>query len=135
MDHLEWTIEHRESPGRHIVMKVSGRFTVEWCRRGIAELAAVKDPLAPLLFDDREVDFAGLSDLDLMEIGGFIAQYGPTFAYARIAVLVDGEHARDVADKWRRVTKGPSNSMIAVFEDEAESIAWLTKNAGRDVND
>ena len=128
---LEWTIEHREGPSRHIVMKVSGRFTVEACRRGIAELAEVKDPLTPLLFDDRDVDFAGLSDRDLIEIGGFIGHYGSTFAYARIAVLVDGEHARDVADKWRRVTNG-ADSMIAGFEDEEAAVTWLTERSIHD---
>lgn len=130
---MEWTITQRDSP-RYVVMKVSGRFTVAECRRGIAELAAVKDPLAPLLFDDREVDFTGLSDLDLMEIGGFLGQNGPTFAYARIAVLVDGEQARGVADKWRRVTQGAAESLIAVFEDEAEAMAWLTQRGIHDTN-
>lgn len=125
---MEWTITQHDTP-RYLAMKVSGRFTVDECRRGIEELAPVKDPLTPLLFDDRAVDFAGLSDLDLMEIGGFLAQFGSTFAYAKIAVLVDGEQARRVVDKWRRVTQGAAESLIAVFDDEARAVAWLT---GRD---
>ena len=128
---MEWTITQHDSP-RHVVMAVSGRFTVAGCRRGIAELATVKDPLTPLLFDDRAVDFAGLSDLDLMEIGGIIGEYGSTFAYARIAVLVDGEHARDVADKWRRVTQGAADSLIAVFDDEEAAVTWLTERSVHD---
>ena len=123
---MEWTIEHRDAPARHLVMNVSGRFAVEGVRRAIAELAPVKDPLTPLLFDDRAVDFAGLTDLDLMRIGGMIAEYGPAFAYSRIAVLVDGEQARGVAEKWRRVTQGAPQSLIAVFDDEAAAVAWLT---------
>ena len=113
-------------------MTVSGRFTVAECRRGIAELATVKDPLTPLLFDDRAVDFGGLSDLDLMQIGGIIGEYGSTFAYARIAVLVAGEHARSVAEKWRRVSKGAAESMIEVFDDEGAAVAWLAERSIHD---
>ena len=124
---MKWTITHVDDP-RHIVMKVTGRFTVEGCRRGIAELAPVKDPFTPLLFDDREVDFSGVSDRDLVELGGIIAQHGPTFVYSKIAVLVAGDQARTVAEKWRRVSQqGGGESMIAVFEDdEAAAVAWLT---------
>ena len=123
---MEWTITHCFTPARHIVMKVSGRFTVDECRRGIEELAPVKDPLTPLLFDDRAVDFGGLSDVDLMRIGAVLGEYEGTFAYAKIAVLVDGEQAHGLADKWRRVTKGATKSLIAVFDDETEAVAWLT---------
>jgi hypothetical protein len=128
---MEWTINQVDDP-RHIVMKVSGRFTVQGCRIGIAELAKVKDPLTPLLFDDRAVDFDGLSDFDLMELGGIIGEYGYTFAYSKIAVLVAGEHARSVAEKWRRVTDGASDSLIAVFEDEPAAIAWLAERSIHD---
>ena len=130
---MEWTITHENDP-RHIVMRVEGRFTVAECRRGIAELAQVKDPLTPLLFDDRAVDFGGLSDVDLMQIGGIIGEYGSTFAYARIAVLVDGEHARGVAEKWRRVSKGAAESLIAVFDDEKEAVAWLIERSIHDTD-
>jgi len=128
---MEWTISEIDEP-RHIVMKVTGRFTVEECRRGIAELAPLKDPLTPLLFDDRAVDFEGLSDFDLMALGGIIGEYGNTFAYAKIAVLVAGEQARSVAEKWRRVTNGASDSLIAVFDDEQAAVAWLTERSIHD---
>jgi hypothetical protein len=78
------------------------------------------------------VDFEGLSDFDLMELGGIIGEYGNTFAYSKIAVLVAGEHARSVAEKWRRVSRGSAESLIAVFEDEPAAIAWLAERSIHD---
>ena len=124
---MEWTITEFDDP-RRIVATVRGLFTIEECRIGMAELAARKDPLVPVLFDHRELDFSRTSTFDLMEMDAIFKANRPAFAFSKIAILVRGEVPMKAATKWQRVAQGSTGGPIAIFASEPEALDWFREN-------
>ena len=123
---MDWTIEQQSAPALTRV-RVRGRFTAEGARAGLLDLAGVKDPLCPLLIDDREVDFRGVDDTVLMVVNAAFAARASVFGYCRTAVLVGGVEARDLADRWRRLADSEGRGNIAVFTEEWAAVIWATE--------
>ena len=124
---MEWTIAEFDDP-RRIVATSRGLFTIEECRIGMAELAARKDPLTPVLFDHRELDFRRTTTFDLMDIDAIFRAHKRAFAFNKIAVIIRGGLAFEIANKWQRVAQGSTNACIAVFDNEPAAIDWLRES-------
>ena len=121
---MEWTITQQGTPPL-VTVRVSGRFTMEGCRSAVEELVRIKDPLSPLLFDDREVDFRDVDADALLEMNSMLAENAGTFVYSKIAVLVGSEADREMAEQWGRLANFSSRASVAVFTSEPEALAWL----------
>ena len=122
---MDWTITQQASPNL-ITIKVRGRFTIEGCREAVGKLIELKDPLYPLLFDDREVDFAAVTTDTLLEMNSMLAANAGVFAYSKMAVLVEPPDL-DLVDQWRRLANTSSRANVAVFTDEPQALSWLAE--------
>ena len=122
---MDWTITQQGTPPL-VTVRVSGRFNMEGCRDVVEELVRIKDPLTPLLFDDREADFSGVDADVLLEMNSLLAVNARTFAYSKMAMLMGSDRDRAIADQWRRLANSASRANVAVFTDEAEALTWLT---------
>lgn len=123
---MEWTITQQGTPPL-VTVRVSGFFTFEGCRSAVEELVRIKDPLTPLLFDDREVDFSAVDAEVLLAMNGLLAENARTFAYSKMAILVGSEQGRTIADQWRRLANSSNRANVAVFTSEPEALAWLAE--------
>ena len=121
---MDWTIEQQGTPPL-VVVRVSGFFTFEGCRSAVEEIVRIKDPLTPLLFDDRDVDFGGVDADVLLAVNHLLAENAGTFAYSKMAVLVGSEAGRAIADQWSRLANSTNRANVAVFTSEPEALAWL----------
>ena len=107
-----------------ITVKVAGRFTADGCRSGIESIAQVKDPLCPMLIDDRDVDFSGVTPGLLMEVDSIFSAHARVFAYSKMAALVRPEDL-EIARQWGRLSNSGARANVSVFTDEQEAIDWL----------
>ena len=123
---MDWTITQQGEPPL-VTVRVSGFFTFEGCRSAVEEVARIKDPLTPLLFDDRHVDFSGVDTDTLLAMNELLAANAGTFAYSKMAVLVGSEQGRMIADQWRRLANSTNRASVAVFTSEPEALAWLAE--------
>ncbi len=121
---MDWTITQQGEPPL-VAVRVSGFFTFEGCRSAVEEIVRIKDPLTPLLFDDREVDFSGVDTDVLLAMNDLLAGNAAAFAYSKMAVLVGSEQGRTIADQWRRLANTSNRANVAVFTSEPEALAWL----------
>lgn len=121
---MDWTITQQGAPPL-VVARVSGFFTFEGCRSAVEEIVRIKDPLTPLLFDDREVDFSGVDSDVLLAMNELLAANAGTFAYSKMAVLVASEQGLTIAEQWRRLANTSNRANVAVFTSEPEALAWL----------
>ena len=121
---MEWTITQQGTPAL-VTVRVSGRFTLEDCRSAVEEIVRIKDPLVPLLFDDRQVDFRDIDTDAMLALNTILAENAGTFAYSKMAVLVGSESDREMAEPWGRLAKSSSRANVAVFTSEPEALAWL----------
>ena len=122
---MDVEITQNESP-RLITVKLRGRFTLEGCRAAAVSVADVKDPLCPMLIDDREVDFGGVTPDLLMEVDAIFSAHARVFSYSKMAALVLPE-AVPVAEQWSRLSNSGSSAKVAIFIDEREAVDWLTE--------
>ena len=122
---MEVEITQNESPWL-ITVKPRGRFTVEGCRAAAVSVADVKDPLCPMLIDDREVDFDEVTPDVLMEVDAIFSAHARVFSYSKAAALVLPE-AVPVTEQRSRLSNSGSSAKVAVFIDEREAIDWLTE--------
>ena len=122
---MDWTITQQGTPPL-VVVRVSGFFTFEGCRSAVEEIVRIKDPLTPLLFDDREVDFSGVDSDVLLAMNDLLAAHAGTFAYSKMAMLMGSERDREIADQWRRLANTSNRANVAVFTSEPEALDWLT---------
>ena len=121
---MDWTITQQGTQPL-VTVRVSGLFTLEGCRSAVEEIVRIKDPLCPLLFDDREVDFRDIDTDTLLAMNTILAENAGTFAYSKMAVLVGNDADREMAEQWRRLANSSNRANVAVFTSEPEALAWL----------
>lgn len=123
---MNWIFERHRSPD-HIRIVSRGAFTVQQFEALFEDLFGFEgwEPLIPLFFDQRLVDYSGVTPGDLVAAANTFVSQNPRLAFTRIAVLFATPRTFEMARRFDEATRPASDTLVRVFMDEAEAGKWL----------
>lgn len=130
---MEWTIDGLSLPGVFRVI-LDGKFERVGCRRMIDEVCSelfFQSHYQAVLFDDRDLDVAGMADADLIAVRNMFWMNNTVLARRKIAILMRSVAAMEVAATFTTITEPASEAIFHVFREEGAAVQWLFHDTAR----
>lgn len=123
---MEWTITF-EPDASFAVATLRGQFTVEAHRALVEDIVGQPQwrPGCPILFDNRQLDFAGVHFTDLLKVADSHAEQDARIGTARSAILTEPGVDYGIMRQFELIAADTVSAQLCIFTDEHAARCWL----------